>query len=64
MRLLCCFSNTGCILQRAVENERYSNDYAGVLHDLLWMSRVYKRPLSESAVLFRVKITGAGKNNT
>lgn len=60
---IACTAAVWPILERAVENERHGNDYAGVLHDMLWMSRVYKRPLSESAVLFRVKITGAGRRS-
>lgn len=58
-----CTAAVFAIMQRAVENEQHANDYAGVLHDMLWMSRVYKRALSESAVLFRVKITGAGRRS-
>lgn len=50
------------IMRKAVENPRYSNDYKGVLHDMLWMSRVMGRKLDESTVLFRVIITGAGRS--
>lgn len=50
------------IMRRAVENPRYCNDYKGVLHDMLHMSKVYKRQLSPSAVMFRVIITGAGRS--
>ena len=28
------------IMQKAVDNEKYCNDYAGILHDMLYMSRV------------------------
>lgn len=48
------------IMERAVTNPNWSNDYAGILHDMLWMSRACKRTLSPSAVQFRVKIFGAG----
>ena len=52
------------IMRKAAENKRHGNDYAGVLHDMLWMSRVYGRgQLGQSTVLFRVKITGAGRKN-
>jgi hypothetical protein len=50
------------IMRKAVENPRWCNDYAGILHDMLWMSRTYRRQLDESTVLFRVIITGAGRN--
>lgn len=60
---IACTAAVWDIMQRAVENERHGNDYAGVLHDMLWMSRVYKRPISESAVIFRVKIAGAGRHS-
>lgn len=49
------------IMQRAVENKRWCNDYAGILHDMLWMSRVHRRMLDESTALFQVIITGAGR---
>jgi hypothetical protein len=49
------------IMQRAVENKRHCNDYAGVLHDMLWMSRVYSRKVDASTVLFKVIITGAAR---
>jgi len=52
------------IMQKAVENERHGNDYAGVLHDMLWMSRCYGRgQMGQSTVRFRVKITGAGRKS-
>lgn len=60
---IACTAAVWDIMQRAVENERHANDYAGVLHDMLWMSRVYKRPLDEHTVIFRVKITGAGRKS-
>jgi hypothetical protein len=46
-------------MQRAVENPRYCNSYAGILHDMLWMSRCMGRKLNESTVMFRVIIQGA-----
>ena len=50
------------IMDRAANNPRWCNDHAGVLHDMLWMSRCHCRRLSESDVLFRVIITGAGRS--
>lgn len=49
------------LMRRAVENPRYCNDYAGLLHDMLWMSRVGGRKLDASTVVFRVAIAGAGR---
>ena len=60
---IACTAAVRGIMQRAVENERHGNDYAGILHDMLWMSRVYKRQIDESTVIFRVKITGAGRRS-
>jgi hypothetical protein len=50
------------IMQRSVKNRRYCNDYRGVWHDILWMSKrnVISRP-DPTTVLFTVKITGAGR---
>lgn len=60
---IACTSAVLDIIQRAVENKRHCNDYAGVLHDILHMSKVYCRKLSESAVMFRVIIRGAGRKS-
>ena len=48
-------------MQKAVENPRYCNDYAGILHDMLYMSKVYRRILNDSTLIFRVIIKGAGR---
>lgn len=50
------------VMQKAVENPRYCNSYAGILHDMLWMSRCMGRKLNESTVMFRVIIQGAGRS--
>lgn len=50
------------VMQKAVENPRYCNSYAGILHDMLWMSRCMGRKLNESTVIFRVIIQGAGRS--
>ena len=50
------------IMDRAVKNKRWCNDYAGILHDMLWMSRSHRRQISDSTVMFRVIITGAGRS--
>ncbi len=51
------------IMNKAVQNKRHMNDFAGILHDMLWMSKVYKRQISETTVIFRVKIKGAGRRS-
>lgn len=60
---IACTAAVFAIMEKAVENKRHCNDYAGVLHDMLWMSRVMKRDLNESTKLFRVKIKGAGRQS-
>lgn len=63
---IACTSGVWAIIDKAVKNKKYFNDYAGVVHDVLWMSRVNNRKLSESTIVFFVIITGAGrtKNHT
>ena len=36
----------------------------GILHDMLFMSSVFKRQIDESTVMFRVIIAGAGRGIT
>ena len=60
---IACTASVWGIIERAVKNEKHCNDLNGVIHDLLWMSRTYKRDLDESTVIFRVKITGAGRQS-
>jgi hypothetical protein len=49
------------LIEQAVKNERWANDWKGVWHDILWMSRVMKRYIDESTVEFQVIIRGAGR---
>lgn len=49
-------------MQKAVENPRYCQDYAGILHDILFMSKCSGRSLDASTKIFRVIIQGAGRN--
>lgn len=58
-----CTSAVFDIMQKAVENQKYCNDYAGILHDMLWMSRTYKRTIDENTVIFRVIIKGSGRKS-
>ena len=58
---IACTSAVFAIMQKAVENPRYCNDYAGILHDMLFMSKAMGRKLDASTVLFKVIIAGAGR---
>ena len=58
-----CTSEVWGIIDQAVKNKKHCNDYNGVIHDMLWMSRVYKRELTPSDILFQVKIKGAGRKS-
>lgn len=49
------------IMQKSVENKNYCNSYAGVLHDILWMSKAAGIKQDESTVLFNVIIVGASR---
>lgn len=49
------------IMNKAVQHPHWCNDFAGVLHDMLWMSKAFCRHIGPSARMFRVKITGAGR---
>lgn len=49
------------IIDRAVKSPNHLNDFPGILHDILWMSRCNSKPLSESARVFDVVIKGAGR---
>jgi hypothetical protein len=51
------------LVERAVENKHFWNDYKGVWHDILWMSRVYSRRIDEQTREFIVIIKGAGRKS-
>lgn len=56
-----CTAAVWAVVEAAVANKRYCNDYQGVIWDLLWMSqRGVVKKLDESQQIFRVIITGAG----
>lgn len=59
---IACTSAVFEVMQKAVENKRYCNDYAGILHDMLFMSKATGRRMDESTVLFRCIIVGAGRS--
>ena len=61
-KLPVCFTSTlWTVIDKAVKNKKWMNDLQGIIHDILWMSRVYKVSLSPSIVRFTVIITGAGR---
>lgn len=49
------------IVDRAVKNKKFHNDYSGVMWDILWMSRVSPIRRWETGQLFQVIINGAGR---
>lgn len=52
------------LIEQAVNNKKYCNDFAGVLWDILYMSRATGRPVNERMVKFEVIITGTGRQRT
>lgn len=57
---IACTAAVFDIIKRAVDNKEFHNDYPGVVHDILYMSRALHREINESTILFRVVIQGAG----
>lgn len=50
------------LMEQAVNNRKHCNDFKGVWHDILGMSKMYiTRRLDESSHLFEVIITGTGR---
>ncbi|NQU22275.1 MAG: hypothetical protein HQ567_13415 [Candidatus Nealsonbacteria bacterium] len=50
------------LMQRAVNSPRWCNDFKGVWHDILHMSKMgVVRRLDATAHLFRVLVTGTGR---
>ena len=51
------------LIERAVNNKRWCNDWKGVWHDILWMSKGARRVVAERSrpALFKVIITGTGR---
>jgi hypothetical protein len=58
-----CTAEVWGIIDRAVKNRKRCNDLNGVVHDMLWMSKVMKRDVDPTTRIFRVKITGAGRRS-
>jgi len=49
------------LIDRAVKHPKHCNDYKGVWHDILWMSRVCPTKKWATGRLFLVIITGVGR---
>ena len=50
------------LIEKAVANKKHLNDYKGVWHDVLWMSRKnITQRFDETSHLFGVIITGTGR---
>jgi len=49
------------LIEKAVDNEKYLNDFAGVWHDILWMSKTCAHRSTETTRWFKVIITGTGR---
>ena len=54
-----CTAEVWTVIDAAVKNPRHLNDLNGVVHDILWMSRMNARALDESTRLFDVIVEGA-----
>ena len=52
------------LIKRAVENQKWLNDYKGVWRDVLWMFQRGRIAQEGNTVLFRVIITGTGRKRT
>jgi len=49
------------LIDQAVKHPDWCNDYKGVWHDILWMSRMYPVKKWETGRLFQAVITGTGR---
>lgn len=49
------------LIEVAVNNPKWCNDWNGVLWDILWMSKVASAKVNEQTRVFTVIITGTGK---
>ncbi len=58
---IACTASVWSIIETAVANPKCCNDYAGILHDMLYMSKVSYTPHGDDTRLFTVIITGVGR---
>lgn len=52
-----CTTGVFSLVEKAVRNKKWLNDWLGVFHDIFWMSR-----LANSAGLYKLMITGTGRH--
>ena len=52
------------LIEKAVDNKKYCNDFTGVLWDILYMSRAFGKPVNDRMTKFEVIISGTGKQRT
>lgn len=60
---IACTSAVWSIVDKAISNPKWMNDLNGVVHDMLWMSRVHSRAIDQSTRMFQVIIRGAGRKS-
>ncbi len=60
---IACTAALWGLIQQAISHPKHGNDLLGVLHDILWMSRVNKKAVSNDGCtwLFQVLISGTGQ---
>lgn len=59
-----CTAAVWDIIEKAVANKKYCNDFNGIVHDMLYMSkRMAIREVSPSTRLFQMIIKGAGRKS-
>ncbi len=51
-----CTTGVFSLVEKAVNNKKWLNDWLGVFHDIFWMSR-----LKNDAGLYKLMITGTGR---
>lgn len=58
-----CTAAVWGIIDRAIKNKRWMNDLNGIVHDVLWMSKMMGRSINPSTRVFQVIIKGAGRQS-
>lgn len=58
---IACTAAVWSIIETAVNNKKFCNDYAGVVWDILHMSRNYQIKKWQTGAWFKVIITGTGR---
>lgn len=58
---IACTAAVFGLIEQAVNHPKWCNDFKGVIHDILWMSRKAVCRRTDDTVWFRVMITGTGR---